>query len=264
MLDKIDNLIKSYSKSKILVLSGWWLRWLYTVWVLKWLEELWIDKDIPAVFGVSIWAIVWWLWCSWVKAEQIFQIFIDQLSLEKFYWKEIFTKTWWMLSNKKIKGLIDENILDSFDKLNRKFYVWVVNANTADYLLMQDWDLHKIILWSMSIPWVFPPVKYKDLLMVDWWLLNNFPVDIAKKYYPHNKIIWVALNWFEKNQKITTAWDNLTVSYAVVMRSQILKNNKLVDYLFYKEIDVPTLTLNKSKLKNAYEMWYNDCLAMFK
>ena len=30
--------------------------------------------------------------------------------------------------------------------------------------------------------------------------------------------------------------------------------NDMVDYLFYKDIDVPTLTLNKSKLTKAYEM----------
>ena len=224
MLDKIDNLIKSYNKSKILVLSGGWFRWLYTVWVLKWLEELWLDKNIPAVFGVSIWAIVWWLWCSWVKAEEIYKLFMN-LTLDKFYWKEVFTKTGWVLSNKKIKAMIDEHIADSFDKLNKKFYVWVVDTKKANYLLMNEWDLHKIILWSMSIPGVFPPIKYKDLLMVDWGVLNNFPVDWAKAYYPHNKIIGVALNKFEENQKIwfqrETSWNQPLVFRAFLRKRTI-------------------------------------------
>jgi NTE family protein len=41
----------------------------------------------------------------------------------------------------------------------------------------------------MSIPGVFPPVHYENYLFVDGGLLNNFPVDLAKKIYPHREII---------------------------------------------------------------------------
>jgi hypothetical protein len=33
--------------------------------------------------------------------------------------------------------------------------------------------------------------------------------------------------------------------------------------LFYREVPVPVLSLNKKKLQSAFDMWYADCMAMF-
>lgn len=258
----ITKIIKKLKKDKVLVISWWGFRWLYAVWILKWLEELWIDKNIKAVYWVSIWSIVWWLRCGGVKADDILKLFLN-LSIDKFYGKEIFTKTGWMLSNKKIKQMIDENIPDSFDKLQKKLYVWVVDTNKARYHLFEKWDLHSIILWSMAIPGVFPPVKYQDYCFVDGWVLNNFPLDLAKKAYPYNELIWVGLNKFEEDQKIVTAWDNLMICYQVIIRAQTYRHTHMADYLFYRDIDVPTLTLDKEKMKKAFDFWYKDCIEKF-
>jgi hypothetical protein len=91
-------------------------------------------------------------------------------------------------------------------------------------------------------------------LLVDGGVLNNFPVDLAKKLYPYNEIIGIALNKFEENQKITTSWENLSVCYDVIMRSKLIENTKLVDHLFYREVPVPVLSLNKKKLQSAFDM----------
>ena len=259
----IDRIFRLFCKKKILVLSGGWFRGLYSVWILKWLEELWIDKDIEAVFGVSIWAIVGWCRCSGMKAKDIYELALS-LSIDKFYGKEILKKSGGFLVNRKIKSLIDENICASFEDLNKKLYVWVVDTNTAKYKLFEQWDLHTIILGSMSIPAVFPPVEYEDNLFVDGGLLNNFPVDIAKQIYPHNEIIWVALDKFQENQKINTFWDNLSVCYDILMRSKLMDNLKLVDILFCRELDIPVLSLDKKKMKEAYELWHKDCIERFK
>lgn len=258
----LDKIKKIFNKDKVLVISWWGFRWMYALWVLKWLEELWIDKEIKAVFWVSIWAIIWSLRTSWMTADKIFEKF-NELSLNNFYWKEIFTKTWWVLSNKKIKEMINIYIPKNFTETQKKLYIWVVDTKKAQYKLFDSGDLREIVLGSMSIPWIFPPVKYKDYILVDWWVLNNFPVDLAKEKYPKNKIIWIALNKFKEDQKISTSRDNLWICFNVIMKSQILKTKHLADYLFYPDIPVPTLSLNKWKLENAFNMWYKDCIKMF-
>ena len=255
--------IKSlFSKDQILVLSGWWFRWFYTIWVLKWLEELWIDKNIKAIFWVSIWAIVWSLRASGKSANEIYDLLRD-ITIWKFYSKDIFKKTWWLLSNTKIEKLIQQHIPATFSDLKKKMYIWAVDTNTAQYHLFSSGDLQQIVLGSMSIPWVFPPVKYKNHCLVDGWVLNNFPVDLAKKYYPHKKIIWIALNRFTKNQEIKTVKDNLIVSYEVLMRSKLLQDTEKVDTLFYREIPIWVLSLDKEKMQKAYNMWYKDCMKKF-
>ena len=142
-------------------------------------------------------------------------------------------------------------------------YIWVVDTNTAKYKLYDDGDLRTIVLWSMSIPAVFPPVAYEDSMFVDGGLLNNFPVDIAKNMYPHHEIIWVALSKFKENQKIDTFWDNLSVCYDILMRAKMSDNMKLADVLFSREIDIPLLSLDKKKMAKALELWYKDCIETF-
>ena len=54
------------------------------------------------------------------------------------------------------------------------------------------------------------------------------------------------------------------MSYEVLMRSKLLQNTKDVDILFYREISIGVLSLDKEKMKKAYDMWYKDCMKKFK
>ena len=255
--------LKHKHKRKILVISWWWARWTYALWVLKALEELWIDKQIDAIYWVSIWAIVWSVRLNWMRAEEIFEI-ITNLSITDFYWREILKKSWWLISNKKIKTLLDKYLPASFEDLRIPFYAWCVDTNTAEYKLFNSWNLRKIVLGSMAIPWIFPAVKYWEYSLEDWWVLNNFPVDIAKKHYPKHEVIWIALNKFKTNQKIISTIDNLQVTLEVIMRSKLIENTKLVDYLFYKDLPISVLSLDKKQMHEAFALWYKDWIKMFK
>jgi NTE family protein len=250
-------------RDKVLVLSGGWFRWFYSIGVLKGLEERGVDKEIKAIFGVSIGAIIWSLWAKGVEADEIYKI-LSSLSVWKFYGKDMFQKTWWFLSNRKIKNLIEKHLPKRFSGLKKKLYVGVVDTNTAKYMLLDKWSLPDIVLWSMSIPGVFPPVEYRNHLLVDGGVLDNFPVYKAKRKYPKAKIIWVALNKFEKNQKIKSIVDNIIINFEIVLRAKLLEDTKKVDYLFYKKVPIPILSLDKKKMKQAFEMGYNDCMRKFK
>lgn len=250
------------SDRKILVISGWWFRWAYALWILKVIEEKWIDQQIDAVYGVSIWAIIWSLWSMWMRADAILEI-LTSISIKDFYGNDMLWKSGWLVSSKKIQKMINEYLPTDFESLRIPFYAWVVDTNTARYHLFNSWDLHKIVLGSMSIPGVFPPVKYEDYSLVDGWVLNNFPVDLAKKHYPSHKVIWIALNKFQTNQKIKSALDNLQINFEVMMRSKLLENTKLVDYLFYRELPISVLSLSKKQMREAFALWYKDWLKMF-
>ena len=249
-------------KRKILVISWWWFRWTYALWILKAIEKKHIDKEIDAIYWVSIWAIIWSIRSYWMKAEEIFWL-LNQISIKDFYWNDILRKSGWFVSNKKIHKMIEEYLPKSFDDLKIPFYAWAVDTNNAEYHLFNSWDLQTIVLWSMSIPWVFPPVKYEEYSLVDWWVLNNFPVDIAKQHYPDHEIIWIALNKFQTNQKIKSAFDNLQITFEVRMRSKLLENTRLVDYLFYRELEISVLSLNKKQMHEAFALWYEDWCKMF-
>jgi len=250
-------------KRKILVISWWWARWTYALWIMKAMEKCDIKKEIDAIYWVSIWSIVWAAWANGFEAEYIFQT-LKTISITDFYWSDILKRSWGFMSNKKIKSLIDEYLPESFEKLKIPFYAGCVDTNSAKYKLFHKWDLRKIVLWSMSIPWIFPSVNYDKYSLVDGWALNNFPVDLAKQDYPNHEVIWIALNKFQMNQKINSAFDNLIITFEVMMRSKLLENTKLVDYLFYKELPIEIISLNKDSMQKAFDLGYKDWIRMFK
>ena len=249
-------------KRKVLVISWWGFRWTYALWILKAIEEKHIDKEIDAIYWVSIWSIIWSLRSYWMKAEEIFGL-LKEISIRDFYWNDVLRKSWWFVSNKKIQKMIEEYLPDSFDDLRIPFHAGAVDTNTAEYHLFSSWDLQTIVLGSMSIPGVFPPVKYEEYSLVDWGVLNNFPVDIAKQHYPDHEIIGIALNKFQTNQKITSAFDNLQITFEVMMRSKLLENTRMVDYLFYRDLPISVLSLNKKQMHEAFALWYEDWCKMF-
>lgn len=258
-----QQIIQEQPKRKILVISWWWARWTYALWIMKALEELHIMEEIDAIYWVSIGAIVWSVWSYGMKAEDIFEA-LTKIWVTDFYWTDILRKSWGFMSNKKIISLLDEYLPESFEDLKIPFYAWTVDTNSAEYKLFHNWDLRKIVLGSMSIPGIFPPSVYDKYSLVDWGVLNNFPVDLAKRDYPDHEIIWIALNKFQTNQKIKSAFDNLIVTFEVMMRSKLLENTKLVDYLFYKELPIEILSLNKKQMQEAFALWYKDWIRMFK
>ncbi len=226
-------------------------------------EEYNIKSEIGAIYGVSIWAIVWSVWANGMKAEEILEL-LTSIKLTDFYWTDILSMSGGFASSKKIESLLNKYLPKDFEDLECSFYAGSVDTNSAEYKLFNSWDLRKIVLGSMSIPWVFPPVKYKNYSLVDWGVLNNFPVDLAKKDYPNHEVIWIALNKFQTNQKIRAALDNLIITFEVMMRSKLLENTKLVDYLFYRELPIQVLSLSKKQMREAFALWYEDWIKMFK
>ena len=56
------------------------------------------------------------------------------------------------------------------------------------------------------------------------------------------------------NQKAKAAFDNLIITFEVMMRSKLLKNTKLVDYLFYRELPILELSLDKKLMKKTFDL----------
>ncbi|MCK9466823.1 MAG: patatin-like phospholipase family protein [Candidatus Absconditabacterales bacterium] len=249
-------------RKKILVISGGGFKGVYAVGILKGLEELGLDKEIDAIFGVSIGAIIGSLWSYGLEADQIFKL-LNNVSINQFYTKNIFKKTGGLLSNEKFKDMLEKYLPNNFSSLNKNLYIGAVDANRAKFILFEKGDLPKIVLGSMAIPGIFPPVKYKNYNLVDGGVLNNFPVDLAKKLYPKSKIIGIALQKFKKNQTINTAINNLLVNFEIMLRTKVLENTRFVDHLFYKEIPISILSLDKKKMTQVFDMGYQDCIKEF-
>lgn len=71
--------------------------------------------------------------------------------------------------------------IGSFDDLSIPFRAVTTDILNGKEVILDRGSLSFAMRASMSIPGVFSPVPYENTLLVDGGILNNFPVDIAKK-----------------------------------------------------------------------------------
>lgn len=71
--------------------------------------------------------------------------------------------------------------MDSFQDLPIPFACVTVDILSGKEIVLSSGSLPMAMRASMSIPGAFVPVEWEDRLLIDGGVLNNFPVDIARK-----------------------------------------------------------------------------------
>ena len=68
-----------------------------------------------------------------------------------------------------------------FDKLPIPYRAMTTDIVNGEEVLLEEGSLSLAMRATMSIPAVFQPIPYKNTLLVDGGVMNNFPVDVAKE-----------------------------------------------------------------------------------
>jgi NTE family protein len=192
-----------------LVLSGGGARGLAHVGVLKAIEEIGLPIDI--VTGTSIGALIGGLWSTGWTADEIEQMsrqidwneyYRDQPSHNKLYGNarfydagEIASLDWdgkklrppnALIHGQKIDLLIadlttgfhgHQNFLD----FPRAFACVATDLESGEAVYMTHGSLSKSIRASLSLPSIFDPVTINNRVLVDGGLVQNMPVELARK-----------------------------------------------------------------------------------
>lgn len=222
-----------------------------------------MKKNIKAIYGVSAGAMLASYRASGYSADEIFDKFINTKNFLNISAFNILSKKSLLKSN-RFTEQFKKDLPDDISNLSHKVYIGVTNANTGKFMLYSKGDLASILTGSMSIPGVFPVIPYQTTVLMDGGVTNNFPVDIAKKHYPKDKIIGIALNRFSENKKQTNVIDALSVAFEILLRKNTVENLPLVDHLFYINMPLKVLDTNKQKMKKAFEEGYHECMNHFK
>ena len=251
------------NKKYILVLSGGGSKWFYTLWIIKALEESWLESKIDAIFWVSAWAMVASYWAAWFKADEIYSKFMDNidfLSAKNLKMPPVTS----ILQEKTVQKMYKKHLPSTFSKLKKKVYIWATDLSTGKYKIFHTWELIPPLMWSISLPVIFPPVKFGDYLLADGGVIDNFPVLRAKKLYPDHEVTGVTVSSFKKHQKISNLLSSAMVSWNLVLSKDVEWNIKATDHLFCKNTWVSTAETDKEKLSHLYETWYKDGMKYFK
>jgi NTE family protein len=103
--------------------------------------------------------------------------------------------------------------LKSFDDLGVPFRAISADLATGEEIVHDKGDLSEAMRASMSIPGVFPPVEMEGRILVDGGIVDNLPVDIAKKM---GADIIIAVDVGTPLDKIEKLHSLVTISMQVV------------------------------------------------
>jgi len=140
------------------------------------------DENIPKVYiaGTSIGAYIGAIYSAGaIKELEEFILSLDWKKLFRYY--DLRLSKSGIFSGKKIMELL-EMVLDgkNFEELYIPFSCVAVDIKRAKEVVFKSGDILKAIRASLSMPGVFTPVEYGDMLLVDGGIMNPVPVDIVK------------------------------------------------------------------------------------
>ena len=194
-----------------LVLSGGGARGLAHVGVLKVLEELRVP--IGAVAGTSMGAIVGGLYASGMRADalerelvtirwdQLFASRVERQQLSQRRKEEDFEISPALelglrdgvlrapqsaVSSRGLESLLRRLTLpvrdiQRFDALPIPFRAVATNMETGQAAVLDRGDLAQALRSSMSVPGVFAPIEVDDTVLGDGGLVDNLPVEVARR-----------------------------------------------------------------------------------
>ena len=208
-----------------LVLGGGGAKGAAEIGVLKYIEKSQIPIDF--IVGTSIGSIVGGLYAVGYNAEQIDSRFRNQEWLSLLTSRDIKSKSIYKhdstgtrilgfpaghRKNKK-KGfgmMYGDSLTTKFDALTKRhdsidfnklpipFRCIAVDINSFKEVVLDKGYLPLAMRASMSIPFIYKPVAIDTMLLADGGLLNNLPVDVARKM---GADIVIAIDLTQKQRK---------------------------------------------------------------
>jgi len=197
MTEKENNSEDKKNIKKVLVLSGGGIKGLDYIGVFKALEELKYLDNLNIFAGSSVGALMLALLTIGYNPDEMYE-FIKKFNLDKIKSIDIvnFLKCFGLDDGIKIehvlkrlikaKGYNEEITLLELYKLTKKKLIFTtVCINTLDVIYLshenyQDLQLYKAIRMSISIPWFYTPVEYKNKLYIDGGCVDNYPIQLFK------------------------------------------------------------------------------------
>lgn len=206
----LPSTLHPQSRPKVaLVLSGGGAAGLAHIGVIKVLEEIGMPVDYVA--GTSMGSIVGAMYAMGMTSEEMHKLVTEmnwedlltdvvprndltfdyKEQLEKYFYDFPVTRSGVQLPSGLVAGTNITNMLAGltwpaykirmFNQLPRPFLCIGADIVTGQQVVLTSGVLHDAVRASMAIPTVFTPVEVHGNLLIDGGLINNFPVDHAKK-----------------------------------------------------------------------------------
>ncbi len=256
-----------------LVLSGGGARGLAHIGVLKVLEENGLTPDY--ISGASMGAIIGGIYASGTTVKQmedfvkdfVFGNVLDKKyplyrvqKLEKTNIKfmkyfsvgislNYLARKKALDSGRKVQYMLKQLIGDvCFDKLKIPFACTATDILSGKRVVLNKGKVYMAVRASMSIPLVFEPVRYGDMLLVDGGVASNAP-SFAVRDMGAEVVVAVDVNppvEYKDEKDIKTPLDMAWRAYQITLEYLYRKELKEADYVVNSHINAETLDFSNN------------------
>ncbi len=255
------NLFKKRNNKIGLVLGGGGSKGFYHIGVIKALQEL--NVKIDRISGTSIGAIIGAMYAS--DPDIDFDKLVEKLDFFKIAQMVIshLDKT----PKSKLEDMLKQYITArDFKDFIIPLTFNAVDINNAKEVSFSKGRIFPEIFSSMSIPGIFPPLKYNNMYLVDGGVLNNVPVKYVEEYC--DKIIISDISSEIIVDKETKSIDVLRALVMVAQKNNTIENilnlksikNKKTIVLRLANEETHFLDFRKKNYKKLVERGYQDTM----
>ncbi|MDP8269080.1 MAG: patatin-like phospholipase family protein [Candidatus Tenebribacter davisii] len=235
-----------------LTLGGGGARGLCHIEFLKVLDELEIKPSI--ISGTSMGAIIGAMYASGMNGQEIENILqdIDFKILLKMVDFSFLSRAS-LIKGKKVEEFLSKHIpVKYFEDLQIPLKIVATDYWKADDVVFDSGKLLPAIRASISIPALFEPVNYNNMILIDGGVTNNLPFDIIRKECD----VLIAIDVSGSKSipdvmKAPTWFDNMMNSYEILQASIVefqMKISKPDIYIKPQLLDVKILDFEKANM----------------
>jgi len=247
-----------FNRNKIgLVLGGGGVRGFFHMGVIKGLQEMGVK--INEISGTSIGAVVGLMYAANPKID------FEKVASELVFFKLVQEMV--LGGVKKSDGILKKFLksyimTDDFDKLKIKMRFNATDINNNQEIIFEKGRIFPGVIASISIPGVFPPLKYDDRFLVDGGVMNNIPITLIKN---SNKILVSDITGpIKKVGEKSLGTDVLYSSFAMLQRSNSLQKardiNKKIIYLTLDDDKTFILDFRKKNYQYLIDLGYKSVM----
>jgi NTE family protein len=150
--------------------------------------------------------------------------------------------------------------INDFDKLSIPYRALATDIVNGKEVVIGSGSISTAMRATMSIPSVFAPVPYKDVLLIDGGVLNNFPVDVAKRMGADIIIGSDVGGGLEPKEKLNNITSILVQTSMLISLKKDSKNREICDIL----VDhVPILTYTTADFGKSNEIYEEGKIAAY-
>jgi patatin-like phospholipase/acyl hydrolase len=276
---------------KNLVIAGGGLKTAPVIGAIKYLEEKNIIENVTSYYGASagsIFCLLLILKYSAIEIENLFlnlnmgKLFEPNTDIENFfnyyciYNQNKFAKIIKLLINYKLGRDLSGNICGTYENITMyqlyiktgiKFTCSVVSLKTRtvkyfNHISQPNIPVFKLLMMTSAVPFIFKPVKWRDVLYVDGGMVDNFPIHII----PANEIEYTLgirplIKLSHCKTKINTLYDYVNCIFSIVTCSINKINSFKVIWIEIDEKntnDVLNTSMNKENKLKIIQKGYDD------